>query len=171
MRARHVVATLAVVSLALAVVPFVAGCGGNPSAQGKPGLSATPQPAPSVAATSLPAPVASSPFDARIVSVFLKDRVTSKQRAQLAGQIARIPGVQAFAFVSPKLALRRLREYLLKHRAIDEGSRPLPAFFEIVVKARGDALSVAKRFLTNPLVDNDPGTNDGVEFGELPANP
>jgi hypothetical protein len=43
----------------------------------------------------------------------------------------------------------------------------LPASFEIVVKTRSDVLPVARRFFNDPLVDNDPGTHDGVAFARL----
>jgi cell division protein FtsX len=79
--------------------------------------------------------------------------------------------VRSFAYISRKLALQRLKKYLAKTDAIDEGNLPLPPSFEIVVKARGDAPSIAKRFVNNPLVANDPGTNDGVGFGDFPTSP
>lgn len=96
-----------------------------------------------------------------------------KQRAQLADQIARMPDVQEFAFVSKKLALARLKKRLGKNDSIVVGlpTNPLPASFEIVVKARSDVLPVARRFFNNPLVGNDPGTHDGVAFARYPASP
>ena len=79
--------------------------------------------------------------------------------------------MQSFAYISHKLALQRFKKYLLKTHSIYEGNLFLPPSFEIVVKARGGAPMVAKRFVNNPLVDNDPGTNDGIGFGGFPTNP
>ena len=84
-----------------------------------------------------------------------------------------MPDVQEFAFVSKKLALARLKKRLGKNDSIVVGlpTNPLPASFEIVVKARSDVLPVARRFFNNPLVGNDPGTHDGVAFARYPASP
>ena len=151
---------------------LVVGCGGQSSSVKS---SPTPQLAPSVAATSLPDPATSSALQARIISVFLSDTVKPKQRAQLAAQIARMTEVQEFALVSKKLGLLRLKKRLGKNGAAIfsgwDGHNPLPAYFEIVVKAHSDVLPVARRFFNNPLVDNDPGTHDGVTFAHYPTNP
>jgi len=156
------------VALLSACLPFVlvAGCGGQtPVARSSP----TPQIAPSVAATTLPDPATDSVLKARIVSVFLRDTAKPRQRAHLAGQIARIPGVQEFAFVSKKLTMMR---WLERHGILVWlRSNPLPASFEIIVKSRDDVLPVARRLFKNPLVDNDPGTHDGVAFTHSPASP
>jgi len=159
------------VTLALVAFALVSGCGSG--GEGAPSLSPTPQVAPSVAATSLPDPVPSSPVEARIVSFFLKAGVTSRQRSQLGEQIARMSEVQAFAFVSQKLALQRMRKRLANNHStiVLPDTLMFPASFEIAVKARGDGVSVARRFENNPLVDNDPGTHDGVTFGGFPTKP
>jgi FtsX extracellular domain len=145
---------------------LVVGCGGRSSPVES---SPTPRIAPSVAATSLPDPAMSSVLQARIVSVSLKDPLKPKQRARLADQIARMPEVQEFAFVSRRLAWMRL----LERRGITVWLRPilLPASFEIIVKSRDDVLPVARRFFNDPLVDNDPHTHDGVAFINHPASP
>lgn len=104
-----------------------------------------------------------------MVLVYLRDTVTLKQRARLAEQIATMPEVQEFAFVSKRLALLRLLMRL--GILVWPRSNPVPASFEIVVKARSDVLPVARRFFTNPLVDNDPGTHDGVWFAHYPTSP
>ena len=104
----------ALLSMCLSFV-LVVGCGGQSSAVKS---SPTPQIAPSVAATSLPDPATSSVLQARIISIFLIDPMKPKQRAQLANQIARMPEVQEFAFVSKKLALHRLKKRLGKNDSI-----------------------------------------------------
>jgi hypothetical protein len=162
---------IALLSMCLLLV-LVIGCGGQSSPVKS---SPTPHVAPSVAATSLPDPATSSALTSRIVSVFLNDAVTLTQRNQLAEQIAEMPEVQEFAFVSKKLGLLRFKKQLGKN-GLDvfsslKGHNPLPAGFEIVVKTRGDVLPVARRFFKNPLVANDPGTHDGVALGHYPTIP
>ncbi len=144
---------------------LVAGCGGQTAAKSSP----TPQIAPSVAATSLPDPAIGSALQARIVSVFLKGTVKPEQRAQLADQIARTPGVQEFAFVSKHLTTMRWLER--RGDLVWVRSDPLPTSFEIVVRSRDDVLAVAQRFFGSPLVQSDPGTHDGVVFSHSPASP
>ncbi len=80
-----------------------------------------------------------------------------------------MPEVREFAFVSNRLALPR---YETENGAtVVRWPSPIPAYFEIVVKARSDVLPVARRFFSNPLVDNDPGTHDGVGFAHSPTSP
>jgi hypothetical protein len=160
----------ALLSMCLSFV-LVVRCGGQSSAVKS---SPTPQIAPSVAATSLPDPATSSVLQARIISIFLIDPMRPKQRAQLANQIARMSGVQESAFVFKKPALQRFKKRLGKNDSIvvvGLPTNPLPASFEIVVKTRSDVLPVARRFFNDPLVDNDPGTHDGVAFARYPAIP
>jgi hypothetical protein len=165
---------IALLSMCLLLV-LVIGCGGQSSPVKS---SPTPQLAPSVAATSLPDPATSSALHPLIISVWLRNSVTLGQRSQLAEQIAQMPEVQEFAFVSKKLALLQLEKLLKlsKSNAATmvsglKGHNPVPAYFEIVVKTRSDVLPVARRFFSNPLVDNDPGTHDGVAFGHYPKIP
>ena len=150
----------------LAAVLLLAGCGGQSSSV-KP--SPTPHLAPSVAATLLPDPATRSALRPLIVSVWLRDEVTQEQRACLAEHIARMPEVREFAFVSKRLSLLRLLKRL--GILVWPRSNPVPASFEIVVKSRGDVLPLARSFFTDPLVDNDPGTHDGVSFARSPTSP
>lgn len=113
-------------------------------------------------------PAISSALQARIVSIFMKGTVKPEQRAQLADEIARTPGVREFAFVSKHLTMMRLLERL--GDLVWVRSNPLPASFEIVVKSRGDVLPVARRFFNNPFVRDDPGTHDGVGFALPPTS-
>ena len=154
---------------------LVVGCGGQSASVRS---SPTPQLAPSVAATSLPAPATRSALTSRIVSVWLRNAVTLGQRSQLAEQIAQMPEVQKFAFVSKKLALLQFEKLLKLSKSSAatmasglKGHNPVPAYFEIVVKTRSDVLPVSRRFFSNPLVDDDPGTHDGVTFGRYPKIP
>ena len=168
------VALLACLSLVL-----VAGCGGQTSAKSSP----TPQLAPSVAATSLPGPAASLPgstappgsaLSSRIIFVYVNDTTTPQQRAQLAEQIAKMSEVQEFAFVSKKLGMLRFEKQLKNAAAIIaglKGHNPFPAYFEIVLKTHSDVLPVARRFFNNPLIDNDPGTHDGVGLPRPATSP
>jgi cell division protein FtsX len=86
-----------------------------------------------------------------------------------------MPDVQAFAFISRKLALQQLRKELKKNGSSIASSLtstlPLPTSFEIVLKPGGNARAVAQRFTNSPLVDNDPGSHDGVAFEQFPAKP
>lgn len=156
--------SIAALILGSLLVILVLGCGGHPQG-GAPSSSPTPHLAPSVAASSL-SPETSSAFGSRIITVFLKNSATPKRRARLSAQIARMPEVQEFAFVSKNLALLQLKKQLGKNAATIfselHGNNPLPASFRIVVKASSQVLQVAQRFYGNPLVDNDPGTHDGV---------
>ncbi len=147
-------------------VVLVAGCGGQSSSVKS---SPTPQLAPSVAATLLPDLAPSPALQPLIISVVLKDTVTLKQRARLAEEIAIMPEVQEFAFVSKKVAL--LRYETQNGLMVLRGPSAFPAYFEIVVKAWSDVLPVARRFFNNPHVDNDPGTHDGIAFAHSPTSP
>jgi cell division protein FtsX len=86
-----------------------------------------------------------------------------------------MPDVQAFAFISRKLALQQLRKDLKKNGSSIASSLtttlPLPTSFEIVLKPGGNAWAVAQRFTNSPLLDTDPGSHDGVAFEQFPAKP
>jgi FtsX extracellular domain len=149
--------------LSLAVI---GGCGGQTSVVKS---SPTPQIAPFVAANSLPDPATSSVLKERIVSVYLRGTVKPGQRAHLADQIAKTPGVQEYAFVSRNLTMIRFLKQ--SGSLVWLRSNPFPTSFEIVVRSRNDVLSVARRFFDNPLVDSTPGHHDGVAFTSSSTSP
>ena len=84
-----------------------------------------------------------------------------------------MPQVTTVDYVSKDQALAdfRARQPEVANLVNSLPSNPLPASFEIIVKSRDDVLPVARRLFKNPLVDNDPGTHDGVAFTHSPASP
>ena len=163
-----------------ALVTITSACGSTTAS-----ISSSPKPtvAPSVPLSAFPTPatttlangMAGSLGDPTVVEVFMKDGGTEKQLAAMAREIALMPEVRQYAFVTKDEALAEFRAHLGPGEA-DQilGNlqvNPLPASFRIQVKDPAQAEAVASRFFYDSRVDNDPGTTNGVSYSRLPISP
>ena len=140
------------------------GCGGSPN----PAASPTPTPARSVTAIP-PTKDAQGDFNnlsLRLVEVFIKDSLTRTQRNVMATEIAAMPEVELYHFVSKAEARRRFRKAFPDISM--PATNPLPASFEIVVRTGTDVPAFARRFADDARVDNTPDTHDGVQYPMQP---
>lgn len=89
----------------------------------------------------------------------------------MAAEIAAMSEVEAYHFVSKRETLDRFRDRFAEKIVANLPFNPLPATFEILVRDRANVVPVARRFYDNPVVDNDPGTHNGVKRAadELPT--
>jgi cell division protein FtsX len=99
----------------------------------------------------------------RVVEVFIKDGTQRAKKQAMAERIAAMPEVEAYAFVTKAQALARFRRRFGERITENLPVNPLPASFEILVREIGDVARVADRFYEDPIVDNDPGTHNGVK--------
>ena len=93
------------------------------------------------------------------IEVFIKNGVSQDQIDQLGDQIRAMPEVKSVNFVNKDEALNRLRDSLKGHEDVLQAlsGNPLPVSYEIFLKDQNKIDSVASRFYTNPIVDNDIG--------------
>jgi cell division transport system permease protein len=103
------------------------------------------------------------------IEVFIKDEVSAipSQVSAMEAQIQAMPEVRSVDFVTKDEALQRLKKELGPGGSgvfKNLYTNPLPASFEIYVKNPAQVDRVAARFFTDPRVDNDPGTTDGVSY-------
>lgn len=101
------------------------------------------------------------------VEVFIKNTASPDQINELGDEIRAMPEVKDVVFVSKEEALERLRESLKGHEDVLDAlsGNPLPPSYEITLKDPQKIEDVASRFFENPVVDNSPGTHDGVKYG------
>jgi cell division transport system permease protein len=102
-----------------------------------------------------------------VIEVFIKDSATETQTQQLQAKIAKMAEVKSYRYISKEEALR-----VFKKRLGDEGAtmlenlpnNPLPASYRIWAKDANEVDTIARRFFDDPIVDNTPGTHDGVRY-------
>jgi len=101
------------------------------------------------------------------VEVFIKNTASPDQINGLGDEIRAMSEVKEVNFVSKEEALNRLRESLKGHEDVLDAlsGNPLPPSYEITLKDPNQINEVATRFFDNPIVDNTPGTHDGVKTG------
>ena len=91
------------------------------------------------------------------VSVYLKDDVTDRQRANLIENLKNIENVQAVAFISKEQALKNYRAQNINNKelqaAISETDNPLPASLVISPKDP-NKLETIKEYLDKPEIEN-----------------
>ena len=105
--------------------------------------------------------------DRVVIEVFIKDSATEAQTQQLQAKIAHMSEVKSYRYISKEEALK-----VFKKRLGDEGAtmlenlpnNPLPASYRIWAKDANQVDTIAKRFFDDPIVDNTPGTHDGVRY-------
>ena len=101
------------------------------------------------------------------VEVFIKNTASPDEINGLGDEIRAMPEVRDVNFVSKDEALDRLRNSLKGHEDVLDAlsGNPLPPSYEITLKDPERIEEVASRFFDNPIVDNSPGTHDGVKYG------
>ncbi|MHB1390828.1 MAG: permease-like cell division protein FtsX [Thermoleophilia bacterium] len=101
------------------------------------------------------------------VEVFIKNTATPDQINGLGDEIRAMPEVKEVRFISKEQALARLRDSLKGHEDVLDAlsGNPLPPSYQIVLRDPAQINMVAARFFDNPVVDNSPGTHDGVKYG------
>jgi hypothetical protein len=158
-----------VAPLVAILVTFAAVLGGCGSAQPSPIVS----PRPAVSVTALPglskqdrkADVAAyHETGLRVIQVFIKDGTPRVKKEAMAKRIAAMPEVVAYHFITKREALRQFKERFGAKIVENLPPRnPFPASFELLVRDLADVIPVAERFKDDPIVDNDPGTHNGVK--------
>jgi cell division transport system permease protein len=101
-----------------------------------------------------------------LIEVFVKDEATPQQVQALEVTIQGMPEVKTFKYISKDEALVRFRERFGERIVANLPINPLPASFEIQAKDANDVDLVAQRFFEVPIVDNDPGTHNGVKYAK-----
>ncbi|MFA6001410.1 MAG: permease-like cell division protein FtsX [Thermoleophilia bacterium] len=100
------------------------------------------------------------------IEVFVKNTATPVSIQGLGREIEAMPEARNVVFVSKEEALQRLRESLAGHEEVLDAlsGNPLPPSFVITLRGPENIDAMASRFFNNPLVDNTPGTHDGVKY-------
>jgi cell division transport system permease protein len=101
-----------------------------------------------------------------MIEVFIKDGVSPEQTQALERKIQGMADVKSYKYISKEEALRRFRERFGERIVANLPINPLPASYEIQVKNADRVDSVAEAFFTDPTVDNDPGTHNGVKYAK-----
>ena len=164
MKGRVVAVALSVLAIALAAIATA--CGGQPA-------NSSPSPRPAASVSMLPGLSAADrkqdraayeEVSIRVVEVFLKDSASRASKEAMAVRIAAMPEVVAYHFVTKREALARFRRRFGEKIVANLPINPLPASFEILVRRSDEVMPVVRRFFRDPIVDNDPGTHDGVKW-------
>jgi cell division protein FtsX len=101
----------------------------------------------------------------RVIVVFIRNGTPSAAVAAMTRQIVAMPEIEAYHFATKREALAALRRQLGADANLilkNMKGNPLPASFQLLVRDRAEIADVARRFCDNPIVDNDPGTRNGV---------
>jgi cell division transport system permease protein len=101
-----------------------------------------------------------------MIEVFIKDGVSPEQTQALERKIQGMADVKSYKYISKDEALRRFRERFGERIVANLPINPLPASYEIQVKDADNVDRVAQAFFTDPTVDNDPGTHNGVKYAK-----
>ncbi len=104
------------------------------------------------------------------IEVFIKGAPPQQSSIDALGaKIRAMPEVKNVVYVSQAQALLDLEKMLgSNYQQIVQNlqNNPLPASYKIFVKNPNDVDRVAARFFSDPNVDNDPGTTDGVSYAK-----
>jgi cell division transport system permease protein len=101
-----------------------------------------------------------------MIEVFIKDEASPAQTQALERKIQGMKDVKSYKYISKDEALRRFRERFGERIVANLPINPLPASYEIQVKNADRVDSVAQAFFSDPTVDNDPGTHNGVKYAK-----
>ena len=102
-----------------------------------------------------------------LIEVFIKDAATEQQTSALEQKIQALQDagvVKHYEYISKAEALKRFELKFGSRITQNLPINPLPASYEIQVKDANQVDAVAAKFFTDPAVDNDPGTHDGVKY-------
>ena len=101
-----------------------------------------------------------------MIEVFIKDEATPEAVQALELKIQGMADVKSYKYISKQEALDRFRKRFGERIVANLPINPLPASYEIQVKDADKVDLVAQRFFTDPSVDNDPGTHNGVKYAK-----
>jgi cell division transport system permease protein len=102
-----------------------------------------------------------------LIEVFIKDNAPAAQVQALEAKIQQLKAagqVKSYDYVSKEEALQRFRKRFGERIVSNLPINPLPASYEIQVKNANQVDMVARQFFNEPVVDNDPGTHNGVKY-------
>ena len=99
-----------------------------------------------------------------MIEVFIKDEAAPEAVQALERKISGMPAVKSYKYISKAEALKRFRERFGERIVANLPINPLPASYEIQVKDADKVDAVAQQFFSDPTVDNDPGTHNGVKY-------
>jgi len=90
------------------------------------------------------------------ISVFLKTSVTDQQGQQLAGTVAKMPGIKSVQYVSKEAAMKSLSAKMGQYKQVLNGMKDNPLPVTLVVRATDprQTVSVAQEISSLPQVDN-----------------
>lgn len=100
------------------------------------------------------------------IEIFIKTNASQRDIKMLGDQIKAMSEVKSLEFVSKEEALKKLQQILQGHEDILNSfeENTLPASYILTLYESTQVKDVASRFFDNPLVDNSPGTHDGVKY-------
>jgi cell division transport system permease protein len=101
-----------------------------------------------------------------MIEVFIRDDATPAKTQELERKIQGMNDVKSYKYISKDEALRRFRERFGERIVANLPINPLPASYEIQVKDADRVDAVAQAFFDDPVVDNDPGTHNGVKYAK-----
>ncbi len=101
-----------------------------------------------------------------MIEVFIRDDATPAKTQELERKIQGMNDVKSYKYISKDEALRRFRERFGERIVANLPINPLPASYEIQVKDADRVDAVAQAFFDDSVVDNDPGTHNGVKYAK-----
>jgi len=101
-----------------------------------------------------------------MIEVFIKDEAAPEAVQALERKIQGMPDVKSYKYISKEEALKRFRKRFGDRIVRNLPINPLPASYEIQVKNADKVDMVAQQFFSDPTVDNDPGTHNGVKYAK-----
>jgi len=101
-----------------------------------------------------------------MIEVFIRDEAGPVKTQELERRIQGMNDVKSYKYISKEEALRRFRERFGERIVANLPINPLPASYEIQVKDADRVDAVAQAFFDDPVVDNDPGTHNGVKYAK-----
>ena len=118
--------------------------------------SSTVSPRPAASVSALPA----TADGARIINVFIKDGASAAEKLAMAHQIAQMPQVEAYHFMTKREAL----DSYAKRSGLNVANlpvNPLPASFQILVRDPAGVAAVASTSSTTPSCSATPARTTG----------
>jgi cell division transport system permease protein len=101
-----------------------------------------------------------------LIEVFIRKDATEQEKTALEQKIRAMSEVrqETVEYISEEEALERFEKIYGPRIVSNLSVNPLPASFQIQVKDPDQVAVVAGRFFNDPVVDNDPGTHNGVRY-------